>query len=364
MKILFLCLSAFSKTGGIEKFSKAFMKALSEINENIKVLSVYDDQPDERYIASADFKAFKKKRIKFLLNAVKEGNDSNLVFISHINLAAAGIIIKMLNKKSKLYLVAHGIEIWNEVNPFKKYFLEKCDYILAVSSYTKNRIMERHNFSENKIIVFPNTIDPFFKVPDKFEKPPYILEKLKINKNDIVLFTLGRLSAGEGRKGYDKVIAALNILKNKYDSIKYIIAGEYDEKEFFRINSIIKETGLTEIVLIIGFIKEEELPDYYLCSDIFIMPSSQEGFGIVFLEAMTCGLPVIAGSIDGSPDAIAMGTDSCIIDPHNLNEIQSAILELSRRKTDKNKQQELTIKKFGFDQFKKNLISVLNKNNY
>ena len=72
MKILFLYLNAFSVTGGIEKFNKAFMKALWEISvekgTDFKILSAYDDEPDARYIDINRFKSFKGNRIKFLVH--------------------------------------------------------------------------------------------------------------------------------------------------------------------------------------------------------------------------------------------------------------------------------------------------------
>ena len=118
---------------------------------------------------------------------------------------------------------------------------------------------------------------------------------------------------------------------------------------------------LNGVVILTGFIDEEELSDFYLCADIFIMPSKQEGFGIVFLEAMACGLPVIAGNKDGSRDAIAEGTEFNIVDPDNEAEIKNAILDLLNKKIDKEKQRDLALKKFGFEQFRNNLKAVLDR---
>ncbi len=363
MKILFLYLSAFGITGGIEKFNKAFMKALSDIaaEEDLEcsVLSVYDSEPDKKYFSRGSFKGFNGKRTSFILSAVRKGIKSDKVFIGHINLAFAGILIKLFKPGLKVYLVAHGVEIWDKINFIKKYFLNKCDYILAVSSYTKERIIKAHNFPADRIIIFPNTLDPYFKIPEKFEKPAYILNRLKISENDKVLLTLGRISSVEGKKGYNKVIASLPEIKKVSNDVKYLIAGSYDKKEYDRINQLVKEKELTDTVTVTGFINEEELSDYYCCCDIFIMPSKQEGFGIVFLEAMVCGLPVIAGNKDGSRDAIAEGTNYNIIDPDNEAEIKNAILDLLNRKMDKGKQKELTLKKFGFQRFKNNLKAVL-----
>ncbi|RPI69457.1 MAG: hypothetical protein EHM47_13480, partial [Ignavibacteriales bacterium] len=106
---LFLYLTAFCVTGGIEKFNKAFIKALGEIaieqNFNIKVLSAYDTIPDERYISKSLFKGYGKKRLRFVISSAYEANTSDIVFLGHINLAPVGLLLKVLNPKVKLLLI-------------------------------------------------------------------------------------------------------------------------------------------------------------------------------------------------------------------------------------------------------------------
>ena len=75
-----------------------------------------------------------------------------------------------------------------------------------------------------------------------------------------------------------------------------------------------------------GLVPPEELPDYFRLADVFVMPSTGEGFGIVFLEAMATGVPVIAGNRDGSRDALCDGALGTLIDPENCEELASAIL--------------------------------------
>ena len=69
----------------------------------------------------------------------------------------------------------------------------------------------------------------------------------------------------------------------------------------------------------------EELPDYFRLADVFVMPSTGEGFGIVFLEAMATGVRVIAGNQDGSRDALCDGALGTLVDPENCEELASAI---------------------------------------
>ena len=340
------------------------MKALSEISVEqgfkMKALSAYDSKPDERYISKNIFKGYKGNKLRFTIGVLIATRNADKIFIGHINLALVGLLIKLTNPEAKLYLIAHGVEVWDKVGLIKTLFLRSCYRILAVSNFTKNKIVENHGIIPERVIVFHNTIDPYFKIPAKFEKPDYILEKLKIGKNDIVLMTLGRISSMEGRKGYDKVMTALSEIKMAHPNIKYVIAGSYDQDEYNRIGKVIAENNLKDIVKVTGFISEDELTDYYLASDIFIMPSKQEGFGIVFVEAMACGVAVIAGNKDGSSDAVAYDQNNRLVNPDNVNQIKNAITELlDITSINKEKLQKGTIERFGFDRFKKQLGVIL-----
>ena len=81
---------------------------------------------------------------------------------------------------------------------------------------------------------------------------------------------------------------------------------------------LVEEKNLTNNFILTGYIEDKELTDHYLLADVFVMPSTQEGFGIVFLEALVCGLPVIAGNKDGSVDALLNGKLGKLIDPDNI----------------------------------------------
>ena len=105
--------------------------------------------------------------------------------------------------------------------------------------------------------------------------------------------------------------------------------------------------------------------DHFLLADVFIMPSRKEGFGIVFIEAMACGLPVIAGNKDGSCDALQNGALGSLIDPDNEAEILNALQQtfqkngqLSNPKSKARLQQKVK-ETFGFETYKHNLEKLL-----
>ena len=235
---LFLTLRLFSATGGIEKVCMAAGKALYElsgeqVNKRVKIFSLYDETEEVNpiYFPAQVFLGFGKQRLKFLLAAIKQGSNSRMVILSHVNLVTVGFAIKLFSPKTKLFLIAHGIEVWRNFPGWKKMMLAKCDQILPVSDFTKKKMMQLYNLPEEKFTILNNCLDPFLPPAQQQPKDENLLMRYGIDANDKVLFTLTRLAGNEGYKGYDKVINAIHFLKEKYPGIKYLLVGKYDAIE-------------------------------------------------------------------------------------------------------------------------------------
>lgn len=362
--VLFLNLSAFSSTGGIEKFNRSFLRALHDIELKGKAItgaiSLHDTDANEEYFNKNNYKGFSGNKIKFVSSIIGQAKYYDIIIVGHINLALPSFIISS-SKHKKFYLIAHGIEVWAPLKGIKKAFLKRADKILAVSNFTRQEIIKHHYIAKNKITIFHNTIDPFFKYPVQFRKPEYLKQRYQLNGQKII-YTLCRLSSNEQYKGYDKVLEALPEIKKINPDIKYIIAGKADAAEKQRVENLIKSLGLQNNVLLIGFIKDEEIIDHYLLADTFIMPSTMEGFGIVFIEAMACGIPVIAGNVDGSVDALKDGELGQLIDPLNSKEIIQSLMTTDNSNSNVTpKQLQVSVQQnFGFDLFTKKLQEILN----
>jgi asparagine synthase (glutamine-hydrolysing) len=368
-KILFLNLGTFRFTGGIEKFNRAFLKALSDLQTEGKVVadcfSAYDEKADDHYFDIKHYRTFKGNRIRFVFAVWKEAIKYDTIILGHINLALTGWGIKKMFPRKRIVLVTHGIEVWDKLKGVKNYVLQNADQILAVSSFTKEAIVNAHKIMPEKIVVFPNTIDPYFSYPADFKKPEYLMKRYGIKPGSPIIFTLTRLSATEKYKGYDRVIEVLPSLKTSIPNAKYIIAGKADERENKRLIALQQEIGLSDTVLLTGFIKEEEVVDHFLLADVFIMPSKKEGFGIVFIEAMACGLPVIAGNKDGSTDALQNGALGQLIDPDSQAEMFDAMVHTLQngKSTDHTCEKKVLQQKvrdaFGYESYKQNLQKIL-----
>jgi glycosyltransferase involved in cell wall biosynthesis len=341
-----------------------------ELEENLSShsISLYDDQSNDKYFNNKNYQGFSGKRISFVFKCIIEAKNYDHIFIGHINMALVGYLIKLLYPKKNIVLIAHGYEVWYPLQGFKKALVKKADLILAVSSFTKNKLVAVQGIDEKKVGLFYNTLDPYFIIPSSFAKNSALRKRYGINESDFVIFTLARLAATEGYKGYDIVIKCLPEIIKSIPNIKYVISGKYDATEKMRLDKYIKELKVEKNVVFTGYLKDAEVEDHYQMGDLFIMPSIGEGFGIVFLEAMACGLPVIAGNLDGSVDALKGGELGALVNPNSELEITEKVKEIFNNKamngvSFKHDLQQRTLDHFGFDQYKKRLRHYIFHNN-
>ncbi|WP_442590242.1 glycosyltransferase family 4 protein [Pedobacter sp. AW31-3R] len=331
-KIVFLTLETFRATGGIQKMGRVIAHALAVLgrknNWDIRVYSSNDAPSDllTDYIPSNQYQAFSKNKFRYTLAALRSGLAADLIILSHVNLSLIGCLLKLFNPRGKIWLIAHGIEVWRPLNLWKKWIWSIADQVICVSRFTKEEVMNRQGARPDQCTVLNNALDPFLRLPEDFTKPAYLQERYHLDASDQVVFTLTRMAGTEKFKGYDQVIKALAVLRKHKKGIKYILAGPCEGDERIRVKQLVQQEGLKGEVILTGFIPEAELADHFMLADLFVMPSKKEGFGIVFIEAMAFGLPVICGNADGSLDAVrnpAMGT---AIDPDNQSELEEALL--------------------------------------
>ena len=312
-----------------------------------------DEADGNIYFPSEIFSGFGAAKTLFITNAVQEGKYAETVIISHINLLVAGWLIKKINPSTKVILLAHGIEIWGELNAHKIQMLNSCDKILCVSHFNLNTIAEKHNLPLNKLAVLNNCLDPFLNNQHSTVANNNLRKRYLFNTDDTVILTLTRLSAKDRYKGYDVVLDAMKNLVIKNKNIKYLLAGSSSSEEKIFIEQLVKTNALQSNVVLAGYISEEEIAAHFSMADLYVMPSTKEGFGIVFIEAMYYGIPVIAGNKDGSTDALLNGELGLLIEPNNSTEIELAVHKIMNNKNAYKPNHKLLMENFGYNAYKK-----------
>jgi glycosyltransferase involved in cell wall biosynthesis len=363
--------SLFESKGGIQAYSAYFLEALRSIYPNTqhRVFLKHDidsqistiPNSNIRYSTNGEIQTWLRTpafTTKLIQSSIRQSPD--LIISTHLNFTPAAWYLKQL-KNIPYWTVAHGIEAWNIKNPLVKIALRDADLILAVSHYTRHRLLQSENLNPDRVVVLPNTFDL-----DRFKidcKPQYLLNKYELTTQQQIILTVARLSDSEGYKGYDRILEALPQMSKSIPNVHYILVGKGDDRP--RIEQLIAQLDLQDYVTLAGFVPDEQLCDYYNLCDVFAMPSKGEGFGIVYLEAMVCGKPCLGGNRDGAIDALCHGELGALVNPDDVDAIAQTLVQILQG-TYPNPlmyQPELLREKvieiYGFDKFQQTLGNLL-----
>jgi glycosyltransferase involved in cell wall biosynthesis len=360
----------FSTTGGIQAFSRylidavraeAFSKCFRALIKN----DLPDDITDKR--ALHNFNAYgnwplRLRSARFALGCMSHAwrERPGLIVSTHLNFGPIAMLARR-NFGAPYILVAHGIDAWGITDASRKRSLLKADLTLAVSNYTRDRLIQEVGLDPDRVKILPNTFtaDRFAIAP----KPPQLLRRYGLRPDSPVILTVCRLADTECYKGYDQIIKAMPEILRVVPNARYLLVGKGPDRP--RIEKLIAEAGVQDAVILAGFVPDEELAEHYNLCDIFAMPSRAEGFGIVYLEALACGRPVLAGNKDGSRDALGGGELGLLVDPDDTAGIAAEIIRVLRREHCRPEifNPELlrrrVIELFGFEAFKHAVAGLL-----
>jgi glycosyltransferase involved in cell wall biosynthesis len=143
----------------------------------------------------------------------------------------------------------------------------------------------------------------------------------------VILF-VGALTRWHSYKGVDVLFKAFKIVSEKDAEARLMVVGGGNMTEFYK--NITRDLGLSSKVVFAGRVDDEVLPQYYAACDLGVLPSkdSSEGFGLVLLEAMACGKPVIGSRVGGIPEVIEDGGNGLLIEPNDANSLAKAMITL------------------------------------
>jgi glycosyltransferase involved in cell wall biosynthesis len=242
--------------------------------------------------------------VSFLLGAVPQ---LEALYIGHVNLAPLGLLLRLIRPRFKYWVVAHGVEVWQPLPILRRFALRQARGVLSVSAYTADQMIGAQKLNPQRVFLLPPALAPSFIQAVRQENT------LPLPQGGPMLLTVGRLISSEPGKGIDSVIKVLpDVLKDVPD-LFYVVIGGGDLQA--RLVELAQESPARGRILFIGKLSLEQLKHYYSRSDIFVMPSRQEGFGVVFLEAMALGKPVVAGNHGGAPEIVQDGVTGFLVNP-------------------------------------------------
>ena len=315
MRILYIVPELY-KHGGIQEFAKSIYSELKN-DFNIELINW---QNDLSLLAKGILKFSPSKfsqflYLKFFSSHFRKKYDLNadLIHFWHPEPAMAFL-------DGKYMVSCHGMEILEEnMKGYRKLIYKKVfDNALVIhvnSRYTKDLVINLFEVDPDKVVVINPPIDV-----KKFNS------RGRKKKESFVIGTLTRFNR---RKNVPNIIKALNILKEKYGvKFKYLLAGDGIDRR--RIMNELKRAKF-EYEYLSEISEEEKINEFYPSIDVFVLPPLElpndvEGFGIVYLEANACGIPVVASKTGGVPDAVKEGVSGVFADPTNPENIADKIL--------------------------------------
>ena len=337
-RALALVSDVFGGTGGIAKFNRDLLTKLASMPECAEEVvtprliagPIEDLPPKVRFVAKAA-----GGKIRFVRSVLAEAFRGHLDFVisGHINLAALTALVAGVRRAPSL-LIVHGIDAWTRRGGFPaRRSLSRFTVIAGVSNLTLTRFGSWASVvgvDVSRLRLLPNCIDARKYGPGP--KPRPLAERLGLEDRTVIM-TLGRLATEERYKGFDEILEALPALAKHVPDISYLICGDGADRQ--RLEDKAVALNVRDRVVFTGFVPEEQKPDYYRLADAYVMPSRGEGFGIVLLEALACGIPALGSRLDGSQEALLAGALGYLADPSNLLDVEAGVLETLRRGTGK-----------------------------
>ena len=184
--------------------------------------------------------------------------------------------------------------------------IRTADAIVAFSRHESDAMVRFYDAAPDKIEVIPCGVDvDLFRPVNRREAK----QKLGLGEDGVVLF-VGRL---EPLKGVDILLRAVAQLERADTTRTVIVGGDQADAEMARLRALCSDLGIAERVSFLGRMAQQELPLYYSAADVSVIPSYYESFGLVALESMACGTPVIASRVGGLPTIVKDGLNGYLI---------------------------------------------------
>jgi glycosyltransferase involved in cell wall biosynthesis len=302
LPMLALVTDAFGGRGGIAQYNRDFLSALVEVGAASSILVLPRYAPDPVAPPSGINQATPRpSRFGYSVTALCAGlwRRVDVVFCGHLYMAPLAVLIARL-KRAKLIIQTHGIEAWSRPSRLCQAAIDAADLVLCPSRYTRSRILGWSAVTPERILVLPSTVDEGFSPGNgSTVREGWGLQGKR------VLLTVGRMDAHERYKGHDRVIAAIPHLVGRGHDVVYVVVGEGDDRP--RLAALASKRGVGDRVRFMGAVGRQTVIDAYRAADLFLMPSTGEGFGIAFLEAMASGTRALGLAAGGACDALADG---------------------------------------------------------
>ncbi len=331
MKTLLFAPEVFLADGGIARILRGYLHALlesgSEDSDAVGLIVLNDTkeclQQMPAYLSGEKIiplVACNRSKLHFIFAALRHAFTADRIICGHINLSPIARIIKWFRPRLSYYVVAHGIEVWRPYSASEQGSLLNATRIICVSEFTRRQMLRfLPKLDPARLVVVPNTLDPDFSLPQD-------LQTRHIDQ-DLRLLTVSRLSTADNYKGIDTLIEAMPQIRQHLPKATLRIVGTGDDT--IRLQALAESSGVAEAIYFLGRLSDQDLRQEYAHCDLFALPSLKEGFGLVYLEAMSFGKPCLAASAGGAPEVVTEEVGA-LIEYNSIDEIAEACIRLAQ----------------------------------
>jgi phosphatidyl-myo-inositol dimannoside synthase len=356
--------TVFKSYGGIQTYNRLVLRVLNELEnfESVYALIAEDSSPDfigpqrSPFYGSLKLEGFSGHRARFVWRIMNLGlrNKIDLLLVGHVNYAPLGLMLRYLQPRLRYGVVIHGTDVWGKLTFLRRRALQRADFIISVSEDTKRRAIEVNQAPPDRIFLLPNALQW-----DTTDVTP-------VNSSvhtGIRLLSVCRLDSNERLKGVDTVISCLPKVLAQVPDVQYLIVGGGDDLQ--RHKELAHEAGVAKRVQFLDFVDDAALQACYESCDVFVMPSAQEGFGIVYLEAMRYGKPVVAANYGGAPEVVQDGITGSLVKYGDEEQLARVLIELCQDAPKRQKLGQAGFQRlqenFTFAHFKQTLTEILRR---
>lgn len=323
MRIIYLATDAYGGHGGIALFSRYVIAALMRhpATPTITVVPRIAGDGSDPVPAGVGWRPDAARSAAAYAWTALRARPADLVFSAHVNLLPVAAAVKATTG-ARIIQALHGTEAWDPFEkPMSRRTLRFADHVLAVSQFTLDRFTAWSHWPAAKASVIPNAIEP--ELYGDGPKRADLVARYGLAGRKVIML-LGRMHPTEGGKGFDELIEALPAIRAARPEAMLLLAGGGDDRA--RLAAKAAALGQSDHVVFTGRVDEAEKADHYRLADAHVMPSRQEGFGFVHLEAMACGTPTVASIADGAFDAVRGGAIGGLVDPADPASVVAAAL--------------------------------------
>lgn len=302
--------------GGIASANRNVRVALAELaEESGERLSVH--VLHEPYRNEHNTIAYGGWRWPMAFNIITALATKRLVVFDHVHLAAPLAAAANLSRRlrAKTVIFAHGSESWKRVKPISVRAFRSADLVLANSHYTFSHMSETFNGFQGQVcpLGLPSQFPFTHSRPQRSTLRPVLVaaDGSRRQLGPRAMLLVGRMEASEREKGHRELIAVLPKVRAKVPEAELLfVGGGCDAEEIGRIATT---SPVASSIFLPGEVNDSLLRELYAAAYAFVMPSRQEGFGLVYLEAMNYALPCLACHDDGGADVVVDGVTGILV---------------------------------------------------